>query len=124
MPTPTTAAIVKQVRFSAMYILHIVSPIHTSPLRPRATESEQLLQEAEIITELYDGSIVRYHAERGMLCHNASQLSRAERLQQADLCPAATPTPKFLALCEPGQSSLAKRRALKMPPLTIPKQTQ
>ena len=121
MPTPITAAIVKQVRFSGMYLLHIVSPIRTSPLKPRATESEQLLQEAEIITELYDGSIEQYHAERASLRHSDSQLSRAERLQRTDLCPVAIPAPKSLTLCGVGQSSLAKRRALKMPPLTIPK---
>ena len=121
MPTPTAAAIIKQVRFSTMYLLHIVSPISTSPLKPPVTESEQLLQEAEIITQLYGGSIDRYHAERASLRHSASQLSRAERLQQTDLCPVAIPVPKPLTLCNIAQSSLAKRRAGKGNPLAKPK---
>ncbi|MEC7030821.1 MAG: hypothetical protein VXW87_04080 [Pseudomonadota bacterium] len=125
MHTPPAAATLKQVRFNLMYMLHIISPIDISPLKPRVTESQQLLQEAEIIEELYGGSVNRYLEEKTALRHTESKLSRKERLQQADLCPISTPTPApaptTLNLCQIAQSSLAKRRAEKGKPIAISK---
>ena len=125
MHTPPAAATLKQVRFNLMYMLHIISPIDTSPLKPRVTESQQLLQEAEIIEELYGGSVNRYLEEKTALRHTESKLSRKERLQQADLCPISAPTPApaptTLKLCQIAHSSLAKRRAEKGKPIAISK---
>lgn len=125
MHTPPAAATLKQVRFSLMYVLHIISPIDISPLKPRATESQQLLQEAEIIEELYGGSVNRYLEEKIALRHTESTLSRKERLQQADLCPISAPTPApastTLKLCQIAHSSLAKRRAEKGKPIAVSK---
>lgn len=129
MHTPPAAATLKQVRFNLMYMLHIISPIDISPLKPRVTESQQLLQEAEIIEELYGGSVNRYLEEKAALRHTESKLSRKERLQQADLCPISAPTPApapapastTLKLCQIAHSSLAKRRAEKGKPIAVSK---
>ena len=121
MRTPPATATFKQVRFSVMYMLHIISPTDTSPLKPRATASQQLLQEAEIIQELYGGSTNRYLAERTELRRTESRLTREERLQQTDLCPIPTPSPATLKLCPISQSSLAKRRADKIWPQALSK---